>query len=46
VDKLIHNRAKIALFIDSTLYFISLYDMKNPINQTIYIFKFKNHAII
>jgi len=46
VDKLIHNRAKTALFIDSILYFIILDDTKNPISQTIYIFKFKNHAII
>jgi len=41
VDKLIHNQAKTVLFIDSTLYFIILYDTANPINRTICIFKFK-----
>jgi len=46
VDKLIHNQAKTAMPINLILYFISLYDPGRPINRIIYIFKFKNHAII
>lgn len=46
VDKLIHNRAKTVMPVNLILYFISLYGTDSPINQTIYIFKFKNHAII
>ena len=46
VDKLIHNQVKTFISIDLIIYFIGLYVTRSPANRIIYIFKFKNHAII